>query len=72
MQNNKKKINDTIIIIRYLIFSSDPYLLVGEGQLEGLICIGKCLTAVRMAIIQPCQPIGTGRDIFMNLRLAGR
>ena len=70
MQNNKKKINDTIIIIRYLIFHR--YLLVGEGQLEGLICIGKCLTAVRMAIIQPCQPIGTGRDIFMNLRLAGR
>ena len=70
MQNNKKKINDTIIIIRYLIFH--PYLLVGEGQLAGLICIGKCLTAVRMAIIQPCQPIGTGRDIFMNLRLAGR
>lgn len=70
MQNNKKKINDTIIIIRYLIFH--PYLLVGEGKLEGLICIGKCLTAVRMAIIQPCQPIGTGRDIFMNLRLAGR
>ena len=70
MQNNKKKINDTIIIIRYLIFH--PYLLVGEGQLEGLIRIGKCLTVVRMAIIQPCQPIGTGRDIFMYLRLAGR
>lgn len=49
-----------------------PYLLVGEGQLEGLIRIGKCLTAVRMAIIQPCQPIGTSRDIFMYLHLAGR
>ena len=70
MQNNKKKINDTIIIIRYLIFH--PYLSVGAGRFEGLIRIGKCLTAVRMAIIQPFQPIGTGRDIFMYLRLAGR
>ncbi|EGC20664.1 hypothetical protein HMPREF9141_0911 [Prevotella multiformis DSM 16608] len=44
MQNNKKKINDTIIIIRYLIFH--PYLSVGGGRFEGLIRIGKRLTAV--------------------------